>query len=144
MPVKGRLRADKPRLDSVHHPVHPREQRRGSCFVQGADGREGSLAEENPRATRRVMSGGSVCLERPHHGVCHQAPYGRLLRAAACTGVLRPVRPAARHGAAGSAKRGGWWGSGRKHVQEVRNGRGVPQVHVDPQEGGARWPLVAV
>ena len=60
------------------------------------------------------------------------------LRSAAGSGVLRPVPPSARHGAAGSAKRCGGWGSGRYHMRQVRNGRGVPQVHVDPQEGGAR------
>ena len=38
----------------------------------------------------------------------------------------------------GSVKRGSGWGSGREHVQQVRDGRGVPQVDVDPQEGGAR------
>ena len=32
---------------------------------------------------------------------------------------------------------GGGWGSGREHVRQVRNGCGVPQVHVDPQKGSA-------
>ena len=79
-----------------------------------------------------------MCLVRLRHRVCHKAPDSHLLRASAGTGVLRPVPLSARHGAAGSAKRGGARGSGRKHVRQVRNGRGVPQLHVDPQEGGAR------
>ena len=56
-------------------------------------------------------------------------------RALACPG---PSPLSARHGAARSAKRGGGWGSGREHVQQVHDGRGVPQVHVDPQEGCVR------
>ena len=39
---------------------------------------------------------------------------------------------------AGSAKGGGGWGSGREHVRQVRNGCGVPQVHVDPRKGSSR------
>ena len=112
--------------------------------VQGADSREGGLAEKSPRAVRRVVLGGSVRLVRLCHRVRHQAPDGRLLRWAAGTGVLRPVPPSAMHGTAGSARRGGGRGSGRKHVREVRDGRGVPQVHVDPQEGGARGARAAV
>ena len=42
------------------------------------------------------------------------------------------------HGTAGSAKGGGGSGSRREHVRQVRNGCGVPQVHVDPQKGSAR------
>ena len=126
MPVEGCLRADEPRLDSVHDPVHPREA---------------GLAEESPRAARRVVLHSSVRLVRHRYRVRHQAPDGRLLRSAAGFGVLRPVPPSARHGAAGSAKRGGGWGSGREHVRQVRDGRGVPRVHVDPQEGGARGAL---
>ena len=67
-----------------------------------------------------------------------RAPDGRLLRFAAGPGVSRPTRPSAWHGAAGSAKGGGGWGLGREHVRQVRNGCGVPQVHVDPQKGSAR------
>ena len=52
--------------------------------------------------------------------------------------LTRPVPPSTRHGAAGPAACGGGWGSGREHVRQVRDGRGVSQVHVDPQEGGAR------
>ena len=63
---------------------------------------------------------------------------GRLLRFAAGPGVSRPIPPSAWHGTAGSAKGGGGWGSGREHVRQVRNGCGVPQVHVDPQKGSAR------
>ena len=118
-------------------PVHRREKRRGPRSIQGADGLEGGLAEESPCAARRVVLGGSVRLVRLHYRVRYQAPDGRLLRSPAGSGELRPVSPSARHGA-GSAKRGGGWGSGRKHVRQVRDGRGVPQVHVDPQEGSAR------
>ena len=137
MPIEGCLRADEPRLDSAHHPVHRPEQRRAPRSVQGADGREGCLAEESPRADRRVVPGGSVRLVNFCYRARHQAPDGRLLRSAVGSGVLRPVPPSARHGAAGSAKRGSGRRSGRQHVQRVRDGRGVPQVHVDPQEGGA-------
>ena len=105
--------------------------------VQGADGREGGLAAESPGAARRVVLGGSVRLVRVHYRVRYQAPDGCLLRSTPGSGVLRPVLSSARHGAAGSAKRSGGWGSGCEHVRQVRNGRGVPQVHVDPQEGGA-------
>ena len=52
--------------------------------------------------------------------------------------LSRPIPPLAWHGTAGSAKGGGRWGSGREHVRQVRNGSGVPQVHVDPQKGSAR------
>ena len=138
MPVEGCFWADEPRPDSVHDLVHRQDQRRGARPVQGADGREGGLAEKSPRAARRVVLGGSVRLLRLCYRVRYQAPGGRLLRSAAGSGVLRPVPPSARHGSAGSAQLGGWWGSGRKHVRQVRNGRGVPQVHMDPQEGGAR------
>ena len=138
MPVEGCFRADEPRLDSVHDLVHRREQRRGPRSVQGADGREGGLAEESPRAVRRVVRGGSVRLVGLRYRVRYQAPDRRLLRSAAGSGVLRPVPPSARQGAAGSAKRGSGWGSGRKHVRQVRDRLGVPQVHVDPEEGGAR------
>ena len=44
VPLEGCPRAYEPRLDSVHNPAHPWEQRRGPCSVQGADGREGGLA----------------------------------------------------------------------------------------------------
>ena len=138
VPVEGRLRADEPRLDSVHDPVHHREQRRGPCSVQGADGREGGLVEESPRTARQVTPCGSVRLVRLRHRVRHQARDGRLLRFAAGPGVSRPIPPSAWHGTAGSAKGGGGWGSGREHVQQVCNACGVPQVHVDPQKGSAR------
>ena len=74
---------------------------------------------------------------RHRHRVRYQAPDGSLLRLAAGPGVSRPIPPSPRHGAAGSANCGGGWDTGREHVRQVRNGRGVPQVHVDPQEGGA-------
>ena len=106
-------------------------------------GRAASL-RKNPRAARRVVLGGSVRLVRLCYRVRHQAPDGRLLRSAAGTGVLWPVPPSARHGAAGSAKRGGGRGSGREHLRQVRDGRRVPQVHGDPQEGGARGARAAV
>ena len=138
VPVEGRLLADEPRLDGVHDPVHRREQRRGPCSVQGADGREGGLVEESPRTARRVTSCGSVRLMRLRHRVRYQAPDGRLLRSAAGPGVSWPIPPSVWHGTAGSAKGGGGWGSGREHVRQVRNGCGVPQVHVDPQKGSAR------
>ena len=138
MPLDGCLRAAEPRLDSVHDPVHRREQRRGPRSVPGADGQERGLAEKSPRAVRRVVPGGSVRLVRLRYRVRHQAPDGCLLRSAAVSGVLRPVPPSARHGTAGFAKRGGGRGLGREHVRQVRYGRGVPLVHVDPQEGGAR------
>ena len=51
-----------PWLGSVHDLVHRGEQRRGPCSVQGADIREGGLAEKSPRTARRVALGGSVCL----------------------------------------------------------------------------------
>ena len=44
----------------------------------------------------------------------------------------------------GSARRGIRQGSGREHVRQVRDGPGVPQVQVDPQEGGTRGARVAV
>ena len=58
-----------------------------------------------------------------------------LRRALACPS---PFPLSAWHGTTGSTKGGGGWGSGREHVRHVRNGRGVPQVHVDPQKGSAR------
>ena len=130
-----------PWLDGVHDPVHRREQRRGPCSVQGADGREGGLVEESPRTARQVTPFGSVRLVRLCHRVCHQAPDCCLLRFAAGPGVSWPIPPSSWHGTAGSAKGGGGWGSGREHVRQVRNGCGVPQVQVDPQKGsvpGAR------
>ena len=62
-------------------------------------------------------------------------------RALVCSG---PLPPSAGHGAVGSARREVGRGSGCEHVQEVRDKRGVPQVHVDPQEGGTRRARVAV
>ena len=112
--------------------------------VQGADGREGGLAEASPRTTRRVALCGSVHLMRLRHRVRYQVLDGRLLRLAEGPGVSRPVPPSARHAAAGSAKCGGGWGSGREHVRRLRNGRGVPQLHVDPEEGGACGALAFV
>ena len=137
LPVEGRLRADEPRPDSVHDPGHGREQRRGPRSIQGADGREGGLVEESPRTARQVTPCGSV---RLCHRVRHQAPDGRLLRFAAGPGVSRPIPPSALHGTWGSAKGGGGWGSGREHVRQVRNGCGVPQVHVSPKKGSAPGP----
>ena len=58
-----------PLLDSVHNPVHRRVQRRGPCSVQGADGREGGLAEESPRTARRVVPCGGVRLVRLRYRV---------------------------------------------------------------------------
>ena len=83
MPVEGCLCADEPELNSVHDLVHRREQRRGPRSVQGADGWEGGLADESPRASRRVVLGNSVCLVRLCYRVRHQAPDGRLLRSIA-------------------------------------------------------------
>ena len=83
-------------------------------------------------------------LLRLRHRVRHQAPDGCLLRSAASSGVLRPIPPSARHGAVGSARRGVGPGSGREHVGQVRDGRGVPQMHVDAQEGGTRGAHVAM
>ena len=100
-------------------------------------GREGGLVEESARTARQVTPCGSVRRVCLRHRVRHQAPDSRLLRFAAGPGVSRPMSPSAWHGAAGSAKGGGGWGLGREHVRQVRNGCGVPQVHVDPQEGGA-------
>ena len=138
VPVEGHLWADEPRLDGVYDPVHRREQRRGLCSVQGADGWEGGLVEESPRTARQVTPSGSVRLVRLDHRVRHWAPDGRLLRFAAGPGVSRPIPLSAWHGTAGSAKGGGGWGSQHEHVQQVRNGCGVPQVHGDPQKGSAR------
>ena len=138
VPVEGRLRADEPRPDGVHDPVHCREQRRGPRSVQGADGREGGLVEESPRTALQVTPCGSVRFLCLRHRVRHQASDGRLLRSAAGPGVPRPIPLSAWHGAAGSAKGGGGWGLGGEHVRQVRNGCGVPQVHVDPQKGSAR------
>ena len=53
-------------------------------------------------------------------------------RALACSG---PFPLSARHGDAGSARRGVGRGSGRKYERQVRDGHGVPQVHVDPEAG---------
>ena len=75
---------------------------------------------------------------RLRHRVRYEAPDGRLLRLAAGPGVSRPISPSVWHGTAGSAKRGGGWGSGREHVRRVRNGFRVPQVHVNPQKGSTR------
>ena len=138
VPVEGRLWADEPWPDGVHDPVHCREQRRGPRSVQGADGREGGLVEEGPRTALQVAPCGSVRSFCLRHRVRHQTPDGRLLRSAAGPGVPRPIPPSAWHGAAGSAKGGGGWGLGGEHVRQVRNGCGVPQVHVDPQKGSAR------
>ena len=138
MPVEGGLWADEPQLDGLHDPVHRQECRRGPCSVQGADSREGGLVEQSPRTACRVTSRGSVRLMRPCHGVRYQAPDGRLLCLAAGPVVSRLIPPSARHAAAGSAKCGGGWRTGIERVRQVRNGRGVPQVHVDSQEGGAR------
>ena len=88
-----------------------------------------------PSRSHRAAACASFCLR---HRVRHQAPDGRLLRPAAGPGVPRPIPPSAWHGAAGSAKGGGGWGLGGEHVRQVRNGCGVPQVHVDPQKGSAR------
>ena len=71
VPVEGRLRADEPRLDGVHDSLHRREQRRGPCSVQGADGREGGLVEESPRTARQVTPCGSVRLVRLRNRVRH-------------------------------------------------------------------------
>ena len=95
MPVEGRLWADEPQLDSVHDLVHRREQRRGPCYVQGADGGEGGLAKESPRTARQVVLGGSVRLVRLRYRIRYQAPDGRLLRSAAgsaCPGPSPPRR----------------------------------------------------
>ena len=127
-----------PWLDGVHDPVHCREQRRGPRSVQDADCREGGLVEESPRTARQVTPFGSVRFVCLRYRVRHQAQDGRLLRSAAGPGVSRPIPPSAWHGAAGSAKGGGGWGLGCEHVRQVRNGCGVPQVHVDPQKGSAR------
>ena len=143
-PIEGRFRTDEPLLESFHDPVHCREQRRGPRPVQGADGREGDLAEESPRTARRVMLGGSLRLVHLCHRVHYQAPDGCLLCSAAGSGMPQPVPPSARHGAAGSAKHGAGWGLGREHVRQVHDGPGVPQVHVDPPEGGARGARVLV
>ena len=131
MPVEGRLRADKPRLDGVHDPVRCREQRRGPRSVQGADGWEGGLVEESPRTARQVTPCGGMRFVCLRHRVRH-------LRFAAGPGVSRPIPPSAWQGAAGSAKGGGGWGLGHERVPQVRNGCGVAQVHVDPQKGSAR------
>ena len=107
------------------------------------EGRAASLKKVLALPAGSVL-GGSVRLVRLHHHVRHQAPDSRLLRSAAGSGVPRPVPPSARHGAAGAAKRGSGRGSGREHVRRVGDGRGVPQVHVDPQEGGTRGARMAV
>ena len=126
VPVEGRLRADEPRLDGVHDPVHCRQQRRGPRSVQGADGREGGLVEESPRTARQVTPCGSVRFVCLRHRVRHQAPDSRFLRSAGGPGVSRPFPPSAWHGDAGSAKGGGGWGLGCEHLRQVRNGCGVP------------------
>ena len=51
--------------------MHRREQRRGPRSVQGADGREGGLAEESPCTARRILLGGSVRLMR----LCYRVRY---------------------------------------------------------------------
>ena len=81
---------------------------------------------------------------RLHHRACYQALNGRLLRRAADSGMHPSFLPSAVHCAAGSAMRGVRLWSGREHVRQVRNGRGVPQVHLDPQQGGTRWAHLAV
>ena len=70
--------AYEPRPDGVNDPVHCWEQRGGSRPFQVADGREGGLVEEGPRAARRVVQGGGMRRVRPHPCACYQAPDGRL------------------------------------------------------------------
>ena len=64
-----------------------------------------------------------------------------LRRALACSGPF-PIRQGIV--SAGCAMRGVRWGSGSEHVRQVGDGRGVPQVLVDPQEGGTRGASLAV
>ena len=143
VPVEGRLRADEPRPDGVHDPVHCREQRRGPRSVQGADGREGGLVEESPRTALEVTPCGSVRFVCLRHRVRHQAPDGRPLCSAAGPGVPRPISPSAWHGAAGSAKGGGGRGLGGEHVRQPRNGCAGPAGARASTEGQRpRGPLV--
>ena len=99
---------------------------------------------EGCRAARRVVQGGGMRRVSLCHHARYQAPEGCLLRLAAGSGMLQPVNPSAGDCAAGSKMRGVRWRSGRKHVRQVRDGRGIAQVHVDPQEGGSRGARLAV
>ena len=123
--------------------MHRREQRGGTCLAQGADGWEGGLAEEGPRAARWVVQGGGVCRvplplqPLPGSGRLPLVPGGRLWHAAACSFLGGAL-------CCGTAMRGVRWGSGREHMQQVRDGLGVPRVQVDPQEGGTRGARLAV
>ena len=105
---------------------------------------EKSGHEEGPRAARRAVQGGGMSRVRLRHRARYQAPEGRLLCPALGRGMLRPVHPLAAHCAAGSAMRGVRWRSGREHVPQVRDGRGVPPVPVDPQQGGTRRARLTV
>ena len=93
VPVEGRFRADEPRPDGVHDPVHCREQRRGPRSVQGADGREGGLVEEDPGTALQIAPCGSVRFFCLRHRVRHQAPDGRLLRPCGADATAGPPPP---------------------------------------------------
>ena len=86
--------------------------RGGTASPGAADVREGGLAEEGPRAARRVVQGGGMRRVRPCHRAPYQVPDGCLLRLAAGSGTLLPVPPSVWHCAAYSAMRGVKWGSG--------------------------------
>ena len=116
--------------------MYRREQPGGSRCVQGADVREGCLAEEGPRAVRRIVQGGGMRGARFHHRACYQAPGGHLLRP-----VRSPFRGALCCGLCIARRQ---LGSGHEHVRQVRDGRAVPQMHVDPQAGGTCGARLAV
>ena len=78
------------------------------------------------------------------HCTRHEALHGRLLRTAAGPCMRWPGPPSAGHLDVGSTVRGAGWWLGREHVRQMCDGRGVPQVHVGPQEGGSRGASVAV
>ena len=142
MPVEGCFRADEPQPDSVHDLVHRQERRRAPRSVQGADGREGGVAEESPRAARWVVLPGSVRFVRLRYRVRYRVRYqpsdGRLLRSAASSGVLQPVPPVGEAWCCGLPKARRRVGVRARTRATGARRTGVLQVHVDPQGGSAR------
>ena len=81
-------------------------------------------------------------LLRVRRHACYQAPYSRLLRPAAVSGMLRSFPRAAGHCVAGPSMRGVGWRSGRKHVRHVRDGPGVlacTWIHRRAAIAGPAW-----
>ena len=117
--------------------MHRQEQRRGPRSVQGADGREAfSLRKALALSvrSRRAAACASCAAATASATRPRTAAFCALRRALVCPGPS----PRRRGMVLRALKGSGRWGSGREHVRQVRNGSGVPQVHVDPQKGSAR------